>query len=114
MRRLAEGVATAFGATAEVDWRLIFAPTINAAEPTATVMDAVRDLGAPLVTDKPPVMGSEDFAFMLEKVPGAYLNVGNGPGFSPHHPGYAFEDAAIPFGAGLYAQLVERELAVGQ
>ena len=55
-------------------------------------------------------MGSEDFAFMMEKVPGAYLNVGNGPGFSPHHPEYAFEDAAIPFGAGLYARLVEREL----
>ena len=53
---------------------------------------------------------AEDFAFMLEKVPGSYLNVGNGPGFSPHHPGYAFEDEAIPFGAGLYARLVEREL----
>ncbi len=110
MRRLAEGVASGFGATAAVDWRLIFAPTINAAEPTAAVERAVVGLGAPLVTDKPPVMGSEDFAFMLEKVPGAYLNVGNGPGFSPHHPGYAFEDAAIPFGAGLYAKLVEQEL----
>ena len=111
MRRLAEGIASGFGAKAEVDWRLIFAPTINAPEPTTAVEDAVRGLGAPLITDKPPVMGSEDFAFMLEKVPGAYLNVGNGPGFSPHHPGYAFEDAAIPYGAGLYAKLVEQELA---
>jgi len=112
MRRLAEGVAAGFGATASLDWRLIFAPTINAAEPAAAVMDAVRDLvgDAQLITDKPPVMGSEDFAFMLEQVPGAYLNLGNGPGFSPHHPGYMFNDAAIPFGAGLYARLVEMGL----
>ncbi len=111
LRRLSEGVAAGFGATAAVDWRLIFAPTVNAAEPVAVVEAAVGDLGAPLYTDKPPVMGSEDFAFMLERVPGAYLNIGNGPGFSPHHPGYAFEDAAIPYGAGLYARVAERALA---
>ncbi len=89
MRRLAEGVAAGFGATAEVDWRLIFAPTVNAAEPAEAVRRAACALvGADrLATDKPPVMGSEDFAFMLEKVPGAYFNIGNGPGFSPHHPG---------------------------
>ena len=112
MRRLAEGVAVGFGATASLDWRLIFAPTVNAPEPTAAVTDAVRDLvgDAQLITTKPPVMGSEDFSFMLEQVPGAYLNVGNGPGFSPHHPGYAFNDEAIPFGAGLYARLVEMGL----
>ena len=52
-------------------------------------------------------MGSEDFAFMLERVPGAYLNVGNGPGHPPHHPENAFNDEAIPYGAGLYARLVE-------
>ncbi len=109
MRRLAEGVATGFGATATVDWRLIFAPTVNAAEPTEAVKQAVIDLvgDAQLETERPAVMGSEDFAFMLEKVPGAYLNLGNGPGFSPHHPEYAFNDEAIPFGAGLYARLVE-------
>ena len=115
MRRLADGVAAGFGATASVDWRLIFAPTVNAAEPVALVEAAVRDLAGDekLETTKPPVMGSEDFAFMLEKVPGAYLNVGNGPGFSPHHPGYAFNDEAIPYGAGLYARLVELGLPPG-
>jgi len=55
-------------------------------------------------------MGSEDFAFMLEQVPGTYLNVGNGPGFSPHHPSYAFNDDAIPYGAGMYAGIVEAAL----
>jgi hippurate hydrolase len=109
LRRLSEGVAAGFGATASLDWRLIFAPTVNAAEPAAAVRQAVTDLvgAAQLATDKPPVMGSEDFAFMLERVPGAYLNVGNGEGFSPHHPGYMFNDAAIPYGAGLYARLIE-------
>jgi len=109
MRRLSEGVALGFGATASLDWRLIFAPTVNAAEPAAAVRAAVTDLvgAAKLATGKPPVMGSEDFSFMLERVPGAYLNVGNGEGFSPHHPGYMFNDAAIPYGAGLYARLVE-------
>lgn len=62
---------------------------------------------AQLVTNRPLVMSSEDFSFMLEKVPGAYLNVGNGGGFSPHHPCYVFNDAAIPYGGGLYASLVE-------
>ena len=112
VRRLADGIAAGFGATASVDWRLIFAPTINAAEPAAAVRRAAEALEGPanLVTDKPPVMGSEDFAFMLEKVPGAYFNIGNGPGFSPHHPGYAFNDAAIPHGAAMFAQIVEQEL----
>jgi hippurate hydrolase len=112
MRRLAEGVAAGFGATSEVEWRLIFAPTVNAKEPAEAVRKAASALvgAAQLATDKPPVMGSEDFAFMLEKVQGAYFNVGNGPGFAPHHPGYMFNDAAIPYGAGMFAQIVEQEL----
>ena len=112
LRRLADGVAAGFGATAAVDWRLIFAPTVNAAEPVAVVKAAVAELvgEAKLETTKPPVMGSEDFAFMLERVPGAYLNVGNGPGFAPHHQEYAFNDEAIPYGAGVYARVVEMAL----
>ena len=114
LRRLAEGVASGFGATAEVDWRLIFAPTVNAAEPVELVKQVATELAGAerLFGDKPPVMGSEDFSFMLEQVPGAYLNVGNGPGFSPHHPGYAFNDEAIPYGAGMYAGIVESGLPV--
>jgi hippurate hydrolase len=112
MRRLAEGVAAGFGATGSVNWRLIFAPAVNAPEPAA----AVRRAAAALVGEdrfdgnRPPVMGSEDFAFMLEKVPGAYFNIGNGPGFSPHHPGYMFNDDAIPYGSGMFAALIEQEL----
>jgi len=116
LRRLAEGVASGFGATAEVGWRLIFAPTVNAAEPVELVKQVAAELSGAerLFGDKPPVMGSEDFSFMLEQVPGAYLNVGNGPGFSPHHPGYAFNDEAIPYGAGMYAGIVELALPGGR
>ncbi len=112
MRRLVDGVVAGFGATATIDWRLIFAPTINAAEPTEAVRRAALALVGSdrLAPEKPPVMGSEDFAFMLEKVPGSYFNIGNGGGFQPHHPGYAFNDEAIPYGAGMFVQLVEQEL----
>ena len=114
MRRVVAGVAAGFGCTADVKWTLIFAPTINAAEPSEVVKTVATELVGTekLFTTKPPVMGSEDFAFMMEKVPGAYLNVGNGPGFSPHHPGYTFEDKAIPYGAGMYVALIEKEMPV--
>jgi amidohydrolase len=113
MRRVAEGVAAGFGATATLSWRLIFAPTINDAAQTDAYAEAAADLvGADKVArDNPPGMGSEDFSFMMEKVPGAYIHVGNGPGATPHNPRYQFNDAAIPYGAALYARVVERGLS---
>ncbi|MEI4474088.1 M20 aminoacylase family protein [Frigidibacter sp. MR17.24] len=109
MRKIAESVAEGLGCTATVDWRLIFAPTINAPEQTATVIAAASDLiGADKVNgQQPPTMGSEDFSFMMEKVPGAYMLVGNGPGANVHNPTYMFNDEAIPYGAALYARVVE-------
>ncbi|GGJ31635.1 M20 aminoacylase family protein [Neoroseomonas lacus] len=113
MRRLAEGVAAGFGATATLDWRLIFAPTINDATQTEAYAEAAAELvGAEKVArDNPPGMGSEDFSFMMEKVPGAYIHVGNGPGAMPHNPHYQFNDETIPYGAALYARVVERGLS---
>ena len=61
-------------------------------------------------------MASEDFSFMLEAVPGAYINIGNGDqegSCGVHNPGYDFNDAAIPYGAALFAELVERKLPQG-
>lgn len=88
MRRVAEGVAAGFGASATMDWRLIFAPTINDPAQTDAYAEAAADLvGADKVArDSPPGMGSEDFSFMMEKVPGAYIHVGNGDGAMPHNP----------------------------
>ncbi len=113
LRRVAEGVSAGFGATASVDWRLIFAPTVNDPAQTDAYADAAADLvGADKVgRDQPPGMGSEDFSFMMEKVPGAYIHVGNGDGPTPHNPRYAFNDEAIPYGAALYARMVERGLS---
>jgi amidohydrolase len=115
LRRVVEGVAAGFGATATVDFRRIFAPLHNQPAETAAIADAAADLvgEAALDRDKGPTMGSEDFAFMMEKVPGAYILVGNGEGASPHHPKYNFNDEAIPFGAGLYARVIERGLPKG-
>ncbi|MEO3472697.1 M20 aminoacylase family protein [Roseomonas sp. CAU 1739] len=113
MRRVAEGVAAGFGATAALSWRLIFAPTINDAVQTEAYAEAAAELvGTDKVArDNPPGMGSEDFSFMMEKVPGAYIHVGNGPGAMPHNPRYQFNDETIPYGAALYARVIERGLS---
>ncbi len=115
MRRVVEGVAAGFGATATVDFRKIFAPLNNDPVHTAEYADAAAELVGEAAVDreKGPTMGSEDFAFMMEQVPGAYILVGNGDGAAPHHPRYNFNDEAIPFGSALYARLVERKLAKG-
>ena len=116
MKRLASHVAAGFGATAEVDFRFLFAPLVNEAAET----DAMAAAAAVLVgednidRDGPVVMGSEDFSFMLEARPGAYINIGNGESSAPvHNDRYDFNDEAIPFGAALYATLVERKLPQG-
>ncbi|MDA8108609.1 MAG: M20 family metallopeptidase [Betaproteobacteria bacterium] len=118
MQRLAGGVAAAFGATAETDLRWNFAPTVNdprEAELAARICAAL--VGEANVEREPPlIMASEDFSFMLEKVPGCYLNIGNGAGESGcevHNPGYDFNDAALPLGASFFARLVETRLAKG-
>ncbi len=115
LRRVAEGVAAGFGATASTDWRLIFAPTVNDPALTEAYAEAAAELvGTDRVArDNPPGMGSEDFSFMMERVPGAYIHVGNGDGAMPHNPRYAFNDEAIPYGAALFARVVERALPKG-
>ncbi len=116
MRRIAKGVAEGFGATAAVDFRVIFAPTVNnteEAEFAARICGEV--VGAENVERNPPlIMASEDFSFMLEKVPGCYFNLGVGAGGNVcevHNPGYDFNDAALPLGASAFARIVETKLA---
>ncbi|MBN8889935.1 MAG: amidohydrolase [Rhodospirillales bacterium 70-18] len=113
MKRVAKGVAEGFGATATVDFRLIFAPLVNDPDHTDAIADAAAALVGEAKVDrnKAPGMGSEDFSFMMEKVPGAYIQVGNGDTAMPHNPAYNFSDEATPYGAALFATLVERRLA---
>jgi len=116
MRALAETIAAGFGAVATLEMREIAAPTVNAAEPAAMIGDAAAALVGETAVDRdrPPVMGSEDFAYMLNTRPGAYILVGNGVGtdggVEVHNPHYDFNDAAIPYGAGIFAAVVEREM----
>jgi amidohydrolase len=117
MRRIAAGVAGGFGATAEVEFRIIFPPLVNDAEAARFIADVAADLvGADNVNrDGALMMASEDFSYMLEQRPGAYIAIGNGDagGCEVHNPSYDFNDAALPFGASLFARLAERKLAPG-
>jgi hippurate hydrolase len=116
MRRIAEGCAQAFGAQASLDFRVIFSPTVNntdEADFAAKICGEV--VGSENVIRNPPlIMASEDFSFMLEKVPGCYFNIGNGAGEGAcevHNPGYDFNDEALPLGATVFARIVEAKLA---
>jgi amidohydrolase len=113
MRRIANGVASGFGAMVEVDFRLIFAPLVNHAAEFHAIADAAAELvgDANVNREQPPAPASEDFSFMLEKVPGAYINLGNGDCAPVHNHHYNFNDEAIPFGSALFARLVERRQA---
>ncbi|WP_075222637.1 M20 aminoacylase family protein [Acuticoccus yangtzensis] len=110
VRRVIGGVAAGLGCTAAIDWRLIFAPTVNDKDATDAAFAAMNDLAATanIVRGHPASMGSEDFSFMMEKVPGAYMLVGNGDSAALHNPNYMFNDDAIPYGSALYARLAER------
>ena len=117
MRRTAKGVAEGLGATAEVDFRVRFAPLVNNNEETTFIADAAAELVGNDNVDRnrPIIMASEDFSYMLEKCPGAYINIGNGAGGDKgsvpvHNPKYEFNDDILPLGASLYARIVERKL----
>jgi len=113
MKRLAGNIAAGFGAEAKVDFRVIFVPLVNNADHAQTFADTAAGLVGEAKVDrnKPPANASEDFSFMLEKVPGAYINIGNGEDSAQvHNPAYNFNDAAIPYGVALFASIVERQL----
>ena len=116
MRRTAEQVASALGATARVDFRVNFAPLVNdAAESEFAAAICSELVGADnVVRDAPLIMASEDFSYMLNEVPGCFINLGNGDvegACEVHNPAYDFNDAALPLGASFFARLVETRLA---
>lgn len=115
METLARDVAQGFACTATLDFRVLTPPLVNHAANAALIADAAAGLvGEGQVNrNQPPSMGGEDFAYFLQAAPGAFINIGNGATRDLHHPGYDFNDEAIPFGAGVLAAIVERELALG-
>ncbi|MBV9653205.1 MAG: amidohydrolase [Acetobacteraceae bacterium] len=112
LRRIAEHVAAGFGATAAIDFCRLFAPLVNDPSETAAIADAASALVGPENVNREGwrTVASEDFSFMLERCPGAYIRIGNGDGAPVHHPRYEFNDDILPLGAALFATLVERKL----
>ncbi len=118
IKALVVAQAESFGVTAEVDWRSGYCVLVNTVAETDFARQVALDLvGSERVTlNGPALTGSEDFAFMLEKIPGSYLLIGNGDGDSAgacmvHNPGYDFNDDNIATGAAYWVALVERYLS---
>jgi len=115
IKALAATHAQSFGVTAQVDWRSGYAVLVNTPAETAFAREVALELLGPerVTLQGPPLTGSEDFAFMLERVPGSYLFIGNGdaPGTCMvHHPGYDFADENIAVGSAFWVRLAERFL----
>jgi hippurate hydrolase len=107
-----EHVARAFGAAATLDYVRNYPVTVNDPACTRFAGDVAAFVAGESAVDRdaPPVMGAEDFSFMLNARPGAYILLGNGDTAGVHHPAYDFNDDAIPFGASYWVTLVERAL----
>ena len=120
IRALVAAQAESFGVTAQIDWKPGYAVLVNTPAETAFARAVALELvGQERVTlQGPPLTGSEDFAFMLERVPGSYLLIGNGTGEGAgeggcmvHNPGYDFNDDNIGVGSAYWVLLTERFLA---
>jgi len=124
LREIAQGIALTFNCTAEIDFQRNYPPLINHHQETLFAQSVIKQqFGEDQFIDSvEPTMGSEDFAFMLEKVPGCYVFIGNGEGdhriaghgLGPchlHNPCYDFNDHLLPIGASYWAHLARAYLA---
>ena len=110
VREIAEGTALALGGRAEVIYERGYPVTVNSEANTVFAADVARSVGTSVDTDTAPLMGAEDFSFMLLERPGAYIFVGNGDTAMVHHPAYNFDDSVIPYGSSWYAGMVEARM----
>ena len=108
-----EGTARLYGASAKVTYTNGYPVVVNHARQTAFAADVAREVAGKDKVDieVPPVMGAEDFAFMLQERPGAFIFVGNGDSAGLHHPAYDFNDETIPVGTSYWVRLAESALA---
>jgi amidohydrolase len=114
MARVIENTAAAYGAKAKLHYHRNYPVTKNDHDATAFAVSIAQEVaGAGAVDpDTPPIMGGEDFSFMLNARPGAFIFMGNGPGAGVHHPEYNFNDDAIPWGCSYWATLVEKAMPI--
>jgi amidohydrolase len=110
---VAEQTARVFGATAAATYSRGYPVVVNHPHETDLCADVAREVAGRDAVDAtaPPVMGGEDFAFMLEARPGAFIFIGNGDTAGLHHPAYDFDDGIIPTGIAYWAKLAEARLA---
>ncbi len=109
---ITENIAASFGAKATMDFRRGYPVTVTTeAETNLSVAVAKSLVGDDRVDgDTKPLMGAEDFSYMLEARPGSFIFIGNGDTASVHHPKYDFNDEAIPYGCSYWADLVEESM----
>ena len=107
---VAQGIAQAHGAKAEVTYMRGYPVTMNAPENTDHAVAVAQAVSGAVDTTVAPLMGAEDFSYMLNERPGAYIFLGNGDTAMLHHPAYNFDDNAIPFGASWYAGMIEARM----
>jgi hippurate hydrolase len=112
VREVVAGVAQQTGARIDLVYERGYPVTVNHPEQTDIATRIASDVaGAANVHAVPPMMGAEDFAYMLEARPGAFIFVGNGDSAGLHHPAYNFNDEAIVYGTSYWVKLVEHTLA---
>src|SRR5689334_12049539 len=109
LHAVVEGTAKLYGATAKLTYKRDYPVLRNHERETSFAASVASDVvgGSHVNTAMVPVMGAEDFSFMLEERPGAFIFVGNGPSAGLHHPAYNFNDEVIPIGTSYWVKLVE-------
>ncbi|HXW42882.1 MAG TPA: M20/M25/M40 family metallo-hydrolase, partial [Xanthobacteraceae bacterium] len=107
-----EGTAQLYGATASITYTNGYPVVVNHERQTAFAAAIAGEIAGKdkVNSDYPPMMGAEDFAFMLNERPGAFIFVGNGDSASLHHPAYDFNDEVIPLGTSYWVRLAEAAL----
>ena len=112
MEKIISGLAISFEVDAKLNYEKGYPPTINHEEATNFAIEVAEDVcgSDQVLTSVSKEMGAEDFSYMLEKRPGAYLFLGIGEGAGLHNPSYNFNDAAAPIGASFFARLIEKAL----
>ncbi|MFT4278995.1 MAG: M20 aminoacylase family protein [Rhodopseudomonas sp.] len=112
VRDVVAGVAQSTGTRIDLTYERGYPVLVNHLAETDVAMRVARDVaGETNVVPLPPLMGAEDFAYMLEKRPGAFVFIGNGDSAGLHHPAYDFNDEAIVYGTSYWVRLVETQLA---
>jgi hippurate hydrolase len=112
MRALCAGIAASFQVEINVDIRDGFSVLVNKEEQSAVVAEVARTVvdADKVITRSTPKMGSEDFADMMQVVPGAYFWVGHEGSVPVHNPGYVLDDKILPIGASMFARIIETRL----